>query len=175
MELTPYSLTDNSLEVHLRGLDEAIVLYVSEGVARKTTDALLFPEEDEPDPWIQIELRDRSIVLLDLDHLVLLRHRFDFGVPVGPPPSGHYGQPVTEEFMDEHEWAPPFVALGVEGLGRIELGDQGPDTIHTLVDTVPDGFVFGPFFSVTDDDGELTVIATEHLAFVMLHPEALGR
>ena len=75
--------------------------------------------------------------------------------------------------MDEHEWAPPLVAFGIEGFGRLDLHDQGRSTIDTLADTVPDGFVFGPFFGFTDDSGEQVVVATERLAFVMLHPDVL--
>ena len=177
MELTPYSLADNTLEVHLRGIDEPVFLSVSEAAARTTLEKLLFPEEDDGDPtlWLPLELKDRSLVLLNPDLVLLIRHRFDFWPTVGPPPEGHYGEPVTEAFMDEHEWAPPLVALAIEGYGLLNLHDQGRDTIDTLADTVPEGFVFAPFFSFTDDDGERTVVATERLAFVMLHPEVLER
>lgn len=173
MEANPYSLADNTLEVHLRGVDEPVFLSVAETTARTTLEKLLFPDDDgeDPLPWLRLELRDGSLVLLNPDLVVLLRHRFDFGTPIGPPSSGHYGEPVTEAFMDEHEWAPPLVAFGIEGYGLIDLYDQGRDT----VDTVPDGFVLAPFFGFTDDDGEWTVVATERLAFVMLHPEVLGR
>lgn len=177
MEATPYSLADNTLEVHFRGIDEPVFLSVSEVTARSTLERLLFPDEDDqgPPPWLQLELKDRSLVLVNPDLVVLLRHRFDFWPRVGPPPAGHYGEPVSEAFMDEHEWVPPLVALGIEGYGLIDLYDQGRDTIDTLADTVTEGFVFAPFFGFTDDDGERTVVATERLAFVMLHPEVLGR
>lgn len=148
---------------------------MSEATARTALEKLLFPDEEDPLSWLRLELQDRSLVLLNPDLVVLVRHRFDFGTPIGPPSSGHYGEPVTEAFMDEHEWVPPLVALGIEGYGLIDLYDQGRDSVDTLADTVPEGFVFAPFFGFTDDDGERTVVATERLAFVMLHSEILGR
>ena len=176
METTPYSLADNTLEVHLRGIDEPVLLSVSELTARTALESLLFPDEEDekPSPWLQLELKDGSLVLLNPDLVILLRHRFDFWPRVGPPPARHYGEPITEAFMDEHEWAPPLVAFGIEGFGLIDLHDQGRDTIDTLADTVPEGFVFAPFFGFTDDEGERAVVATERLAFVMLHPDVLG-
>lgn len=177
MEATPYSIAEHTLEVHLRGIDGPVFLSVSETTARTTLEKLLSPNDDEEDPipWLQLELRDRSLVLLNPDLVLLLSHRFDFWPREGPPPEGHYGEPITDAFMDEYEWAPPLVAFGIVGYGLINLHDQGRDTIDTLADTVPEGFVFAPFFGFTDDDGERTVVATERMAFVMLHPDVLGR
>ncbi|HEX8385895.1 MAG TPA: hypothetical protein VF576_06910 [Rubricoccaceae bacterium] len=66
-----------------------------------------------------------------------------------------------------------MVALGVEGVGVIDLYDQTTESADTLADTVPEGYLFAPFVSFPDDDGETNVVATDRVAFVVLHPDVL--
>ena len=179
MEFRPYSLADNFLLVHFVGLDDRVWFAVAPEVAEKTVEALCFPTDDEgrpadqPDVWIQVVLADGSIALLGRDHIALVTHTYEFGYAEGVPPKGIYGVPVPEQVMEEYEWGPPALTIAVEGVGVLDLNDQTRESAETIPDTVPDGFLVAPFLSFTDDDGETNVVATDRVAFVVVHTDLL--
>lgn len=75
--------------------------------------------------------------------------------------------------MEEHEWGPPALTIAVEGVGVLDLSDQTRESAETIPDTVPEGFLFAPFLSFTDDGGETNVVATDRAAFVVVHVDLL--
>lgn len=179
MEFRPYSLAENYLLVTFAGLPETVTFGVSATTAEETLAALTFPVDDDGEPadepplWIRVPLADGSLALLDREHLTLVTHSYEYGLAEGPPPPGVYGAAVPERVAEEHEWAPPVVTIGIEGIGVLDLYDQTRETAETLPGTVPEGFLFAPFFAFTDDDGERNVVATDRVAFVVLHPDVL--
>ena len=173
MELRPYSLAENYLLVHFVGIEGRSWFAVSAAEAERVVEILCFHEEDVPPVWIKLSLADGSIALLSRDHISMLTHTYEFWPAEGPPERGVYGVPVSEEQAGALDWAPVQLAIAVEELGILDFHDQTSESADTIPDTVMDGFIFAPFVSFTDDDGERTVVATERIAFVVVHPSVL--
>jgi len=175
MELNPYSLVDNTLRVFFRGLQEPIVFSVSSETTYQVRDALCLIDDKQEDyfDYIQVPLVNESLVLLSTDHVIVLQHLFDHGMPVVPPPPRKYGDLVPDDVAEKHGWFHPQAVIGVEGFGVMELHDQSRESLGTLIDSVQEGFPIGPFLEFTDDDRETVLVVSNHLAFALVDREML--
>ena len=87
MELTPYSLADNTLRILFRGLQEPIFFGVKSETAIQVLETLFSMDEQGDYPiYVQFRLLNGGRVLLSTEHIILLHHLFDFGMPSGRPP-----------------------------------------------------------------------------------------
>ena len=175
MELTPYSLADNTLRILFRGLQEPIFFGVKSETASQVLETLFSMDEQGDYPiYVQFRLLNGGRVLLSTEHIILLHHLFDYGMPSDrPPPPQRYGDIVSEDVAEEHEWVQPGAVIGIEGVGVMVLYDQNRQSLGSLGDSVKEGFFIGPFLEFTDDDGETTLVSSEHVAFVLVDHELL--
>jgi hypothetical protein len=176
MELTPYSLADNTLRIIFRGIQEPLLFGVTSQTVSQVRETLCFTMDEEGDylGYAQFLLMNGGRVLLSADHSIVLHHVFDYGTPVGPPPPQRYGDIVPQDIAEEHEWVPPQAVIGVEGVGVTERYDQSRESLGTLIDSVQEGFPIGPFVEFMDDDGETMLVSSDHLAFALVDGELLG-
>lgn len=182
MELHPLSMSENTLKVWFEGLQEPTFFEVSYRTAEKAMDLFKFGVEE--DEYAHLDLGDYPMyadlpllsghwAFLNIERIVLVQHLFEIFPSSSIPPERYYGASQTEDLEKEEKWFHPLVVYGIEGVGVMELHDQGPSEQSMLRDSMVEGHPVSRFLDFIDDDGEWNVVSADKLAFSVFHPDTL--
>lgn len=148
--------------------------------ARKVIHMLMFGPEGEDGevcfggPFhLDFPLENGHQAFVNLDHIVLGQHLFDYGVSVETPPEGHYGTQVDSALAERKQWYHPRIALGIRGYGIMHLSGQSLHDMSMLWDAMVEGFPVSRFLYFIDDDGERNMVPYDRFIFAVSEPALL--